>query len=176
MTNKVYDLDALGNINDLVRTTSTPLYPLGKIVTIEDDEVRNPEFLLEFIYIKNIGAVTINNFEPLVIKDSNVRNAEVFGNQVVVQEGTPRIRVAIPAINILAGEYGFVQLKGNTKALVEASVSISDSLQLTVNQPIALISTTNDKDRVGIAIGEALSGFEVIPILLLGNKVGIPTA
>lgn len=177
MSNKIYALDASGSNVDLQRTQLTPLYPLGKIVTIVDKKVRNPEFLLEFIYIKNTKLSPMIAFEPIVIKESVIKNAEIFGSQILVQEGKAITLVAVPQFDILLNQYGFVQIRGNASAVVQGDIGTNFDLKFPLDalSPPRLIKNANNKQTLAKTT-QVIAGVNIktIRILLLGKKVAIP--
>ena len=176
MAFKYYDLSALGSINDLISTALTPQYPLGKIVSIENDRARDSEFLLEFIYIKNSALSPMEAFVPIVITESYIRNAEVFGTQTPVLENEPIILIGVPQIEIPFDSYGFVQITGNAQASVQGNIGDNTGLKLAADLPTGFKATTSNRQRIGKTIGDILSGgnIEVIQVLLFGRKVEIP--
>ena len=114
------------------------------------------------------------SFEPIIIKESVVKNQEVFGDQTPILESQPIVRIGVPQIDLKLGHYGFVQIRGSCRASVQSVVGSNSPLKLAVNLPTAFKGTTALDQRVGITTGQSLSGVNIIPILLLGNKVAIP--
>ena len=176
MSLQYYDLTALGSVNDLIITNPLiPEYPLGLIVTINDTSSTHSNFSLQFMYIKNTALSPMVAFEPVVIAESHIKNAEVFGSQSFVTQGAPIFLIAVPQLEILLGRYGFVQIRGTATCNVQGAIGSNTGLRLAVNLPTALKANAVASQNVGITIGTNLTGGALpIGVLLLGNKVGIP--
>ena len=167
MGRQLYLRQGLGTITDITHPTITPLYKLGEIIPIEEDDGT----LSDYIYIKAVTALT--QFQPYVLDYSVVVNS-TYTNKSPVTQLEPIEKVIIPQDAFLIDQFGFVLLKGNGKALLIAeSYASGDFLEilntataLNVGNPFSASSTAMSRETGTTA--------EARDIFLLGLTTIVP--
>lgn len=139
MSEKINLRSALGNQSDLTIPTSAQAYTLGIIVETIDEDTKAVH---KYIYVKSHGALT--QYQPYV-----VNNSGVAGSQWITAAPTAlasaSVLICVPQVAFTSGYYGFVQVEGQSTALVGAAAAAGDEAAL-IDAATSLVTSTGARD------------------------------
>ena len=179
MVKKVYNRSALGTLNDLTATDTSPRYKLGEIVEVIDldsstDNSTKNNIISKYIYIK--ANVALTQYQPYQLDYSQTLNAEYITQTPLTLNLLATI--IVPQIAIALDEYGWALLKGVGQVLVTAETyEIGDimeclngatALNVDADQYLSPRSLAIMKEDGTTAVNRA--------VFLLGKRVSISSS
>ena len=168
----------LSNIKDLTIPVPINIYPLGKVVVIEESNSIRPNVLAEYMYVQNV-ALNLTVFSPHIILETVGIDSEIIIAQATGAQATifPIFHIAVPQVAILQAFYGFVKIKGVTTVLLDGSgvsIEVGDPLHLNPNTFVLVKNTGVAQGTCGIALEAVDTNNTEALVLLNGNKVSTP--
>lgn len=117
---------------DLTTPTSTQLYPLGKVIEVEEKANSSSETATKatkkYIYVKSHAALTA--YQPYALGESSTAGSEVI-TAAPATLAAPGQKVVIPQVGFTSGYYGFVLFQGDGSVLMTAETyAVGDYLQI----------------------------------------------
>jgi len=169
MANKYARSGALGNMSDLVATSTTQdnLYRLGDVVTIFDDTAKTVTKYM-YVYARNVLA----KYGLYRITYSNTAGQEV-GAATFPASSSVYITPCIPQVAIASGSYGWVVIQGQANVTSTGSTTKDH-----FGDGIKSIATCTDSGaaRTIYSVGTftaGRSGSGTVGIYLFGQRINI---
>lgn len=161
--------------NDLITPTSTQLYPLGYIQTVQDPDKKAVK---KYMYVKSHNTLTA--YVPYAITYSSTSGSEVI-TAAPSTLTAPGQLLCVPQVAFTSGYYGFVLIEGDGSVLMTAETyAVGDFLQVINAGAAAVVDGTSGAAAIttaSFAICKAAGTTAVSrAAYLFGQKAVIATA